>query len=439
MRRIGSCYTLLHKDDSAEYYFREAQWLYNHHGFVQNALLSSTPLINLYLKQGRLIEAKTLMDEYESGFNEFDRNHELPPRRRQYYCYKGSYYEQLGMLDSAEYYYRKAVRNEMDYISRNPIYGGLLRVFQKQVRSDSIAKYAQLYCAVNDSSIVVSDRELTAQAVANYNYTRLQNEAILQSKRAGRLVSLLVLLVAVFVAASAIAIAIFIRYRERKRRQNIEIASLKSNLRIAKSDYAIQTQTLKQLEGLHKSSMELFLQDVKRLHQEREEDKLRLEAARNQLEKMTTAYEENFRRLSSDIENKRNRIETLEHLISKHDTGKTTNDFETSEIVGRIRILVEKHDILTKHDCHALLEAGKNHFPLLIEDLNKSNNITTRAIQVCMLLFICDRVEDIANLMGVTGSRVTNLKGDISLALFGKKDSRSLAHNLSDHYGTPIP
>ena len=104
----------------------------------------------------------------------FDERHELPPSKRQFYYYKGKYFDEVGELDSAEYYYRKIFRPNMSFVSMNPMYEGLLSVFTKRHKADSIAKYAQLYCMVNDSSIAIKDQELTAQMAASYHYNRFQ-------------------------------------------------------------------------------------------------------------------------------------------------------------------------------------------------------------------------------------------------------------------------
>ena len=438
-RRVGSCYYLLHNYDSAEYYFHKSQALYHEHHYHQEGLLSSMPLINLYLELGRLEDAKSLMGKYESEFEEFDENHELPPHRRHYYCYKGQFYEQLGLLDSAAFFYRKAEYPGMNHSSYDPMYAGLLRVFQMKGQADSIAKYAQLYCAANDSSIAVTDRELTAQAAANYNYTRSQREALSQRERASKFaIALTIFGAALFVAVIIIGMIIR-RNHERKKRQNIEIARLRKELKTTQAEYALQVRAFTQMETLHKTSMELLRQDIIRLSAENQEDRQKLEEAQTALKTMSLEFEKNSLALKEDIEKKKLKIETLEHQISKFNVGEITCDFEDDIIVKHIRKLVKARDTMLKRDFLKLREAGEIYFPLLMDELNNNKNITQRAIQACLLLLICDRVEDIACLMGVKASRVTNLKGDISVALFGKKDSRSLLQKMATHYGTPIP
>ena len=133
------------------------------------------------------------MDQFEAECDLFDETHELPPSQRQYYYYKGSYYEGIHQLDSAEYYYRKIYRPGMSYVSQDPMYRGLLSVFTKRHQADSIAKYAQLYCMANDSSIALKDRDQIAQMTAIYNYNRIQKEAYeMEVKAYNRLLWLIV-------------------------------------------------------------------------------------------------------------------------------------------------------------------------------------------------------------------------------------------------------
>ena len=131
-------------------------------------------------------ELHQLINEYEKESTFFDKNHELPPSKRQYNYYKGLYYENNHQLDSAEYNYRKVYRPNMSFSDKDPMYRGLLSVFSKRHQADSIAKYARLYCEVNDSSIAKKDQELTAQMAASYNYSIHQKDAMESEAKANR-------------------------------------------------------------------------------------------------------------------------------------------------------------------------------------------------------------------------------------------------------------
>lgn len=110
--------------------------------------------MHIYLSvPNKLAEVKILIDKYEAEANDFDEKHELNGSKRKFYFYKGKYYEEINQLDSAEFYYRKLYHSNMPYTSLNSMNGGLFNVFSIRHQPDSIAKYAQLYCLVNDSSI----------------------------------------------------------------------------------------------------------------------------------------------------------------------------------------------------------------------------------------------------------------------------------------------
>ncbi len=224
IEKIATIYILMNKRDSAELIIKEAQDLYLKHGYRQKVLQASLSLLYMYVKTPeRLPEAKLLMDQFESESDWFDSNHELPPSRRQFYYYKGQYYERIGLLDSAEYYYRKISRPNMSPVDKDPIYRGLLSVFKKRRQADSIAKYAQLYGEANDSSIAKKDQDLTAQMASLYNYNRNKKIAEQEKQKSRKTRNLLA-----FVVVAAIGCGILV-LRKRNERQK-ELRQLSQSL-----------------------------------------------------------------------------------------------------------------------------------------------------------------------------------------------------------------
>ena len=211
---LSNTYILMNKKDSAEIILRSVLEQYRKHGYIQQALRISRTLMHLYIDNPlHLAEAKALMDQFEAESELFDEHHELPPSQRQYYSYKGKYYESLNVLDSAEYYYRKIYRPNMTYVQKDPMYRGLLSVFKKRHQADSVAKYALLYGEANDSSIAKKDQELTAQMASLYNYNRNQKIAEQEKQKSRKARSLLVLVIVIFIGC---AILIIRKRKERK-------------------------------------------------------------------------------------------------------------------------------------------------------------------------------------------------------------------------------
>ena len=216
---IAGNYILMNKRDSAEILLRETMRQYRAHGYEQDALQTSTMLMHLYAANpDRLFELKQLIDQYDHESELFDKYHELPPSKRLFYYYKGVYYEGINLLDSAEYYYRKIYRPYMAYTSQTDMYKGLLSVFRKRCLSDSIAKYAELYCLATDSSVIRHDQQQTAQLAASYDYSSYQRLAHQKEQEADQFKTTLI----VVCSLSAIMILLFaiayIRYRDEKQR-----------------------------------------------------------------------------------------------------------------------------------------------------------------------------------------------------------------------------
>ena len=179
LKLSAGAYILLNKRDTAEAILNDVVHLYMNNGYEQEAIQTSLMLMHLYVGQSnRLAELKRLVNQYDTKSNMFDMQHKLQQNAsRQFYYYKGKYYEVINQLDSAEHYYRRIAYPNMPFTAKDFMFSGLLSVFKKKKTADSIAKYSQLYCAVNDSSIILRDQQLTAQMTASYKYNSIQKEA----------------------------------------------------------------------------------------------------------------------------------------------------------------------------------------------------------------------------------------------------------------------
>ena len=286
--KTADVYILMNKKDSAELNIKEAQRLYLKHGYRQKALQASLSLLYMYVKSSdRLPEAKQLIDQFDAESDWFDSYHELPPSKRQYYYYKGLYYEGMGLLDSAEYYYRKVYRPNMTGVQKDPMYRGLLSVFKKRHQPDSIAKYAQLYGEANDSSIAKKDQELTAQMASTYNYNRNQKIAEQEKQKSRNTRNLLVLVIVIFVGCT-----IYI-FRKRKERQE-ELRLLSQSLLKMK----------REREGITKELEKIKAKDYESLivQKERKEEELNNVIASLQQQIGQTDLEDHLQQLTgSDI------------------------------------------------------------------------------------------------------------------------------------------
>ena len=403
----AGAYILLNKKDSAEIILRSALEQYKENGYTQEALLYSRSLIHLLVGQpDKLAEAKALMDQFETESDLFDEHHELPPSQRQYYDYKGRYFEDIHQLDSAEFYYRKIYRPKMSFVAQDPMYRGLLSVFTKRHQTDSIAKYAQLYCMANDSSIALKDRDQIAQMTAAYNYDRLQNEAHKNEVKAyRRLIGLMIALVIIVV----FTIAAFLIWSYYKRKIN----KIKTEFIKATEDYEENLHQLQLLESTHRKVIAEHTESYSRVYQDYKSEKSRLLEENEVLQK---------------------RIDELQNneAISKHI--EVSESFKKEMIVNQILNLAEKRSGPVKENFwKELIKVFGKKFPVLYNDLRQHCD-APQTIRICILTVLDISNDDQAIMLDTTKQRVSNVRRDLNKMLFNEPSSRTLRKNLVVRY-----
>jgi len=424
----AGAYILLNKKDSAEIILKSALEQYQKHGYVQQALRYSRSLIHLYTENPkRLKEAKALMDEFEAKSDLFDEHHELPPSQRQYYYYKGKYFEGIQQLDSAEYYYRKIHFQGMPFVAQDPMFKGLLSVYSKRNIADSIAKYARLYGMANDSSIALKDRDIVAQMAANYNYNRLQKEAheseVMAYKR-------LIILIIVGVLLSIILIAAFLLWKSNQRK----IEQLKRELVDATDEYEENLYDLQLLESTHQQVISNIQQELTEIQGENSDFKEKYAKAQQTISQINQDYESEKSRLTEIIEVLQKRIVELQKkdVISKHLS--VSESFAKETIVKRFREIANSPlNKVSDNEWKELTKVFENNYPELFHDLSMRFN-TSQYIRVCILTVLGIGSNTQANMLETTTPRISNIKSSINNALFDEGSSRTLFRNLAVRY-----
>lgn len=417
-KMMAGVYSLQNKYDSAEIILKETLKLYHNYGYLQDELKASTMLMYLYVDQPTQIAAlKDMIERYDAECALFDENHELPPSKHQYYYYKGRYYENIYQLDSAELYYRKVYRPNMSYTDKDPMYRGLLSVYQKKHNPDSIAKYAELFAEANDSSIAIKDQELTAQMAASYNYSRYQRQALENTKKANQRLYMVVALLSIVIIGMIAALFFSQQYRKKKK----VLEELQREYTEAQNQYTRIQKQLRQIEERHKTVLNSF---------QRGNDE-----SQALITMLNTQHEEEKERLTRELSSYTERVEQLERQLKISQYTKSSQPFLSLGIVRRIIIYAQdSRRQLSNNDLLTLASAVKEHFPDLITDLDSAPFITPLAKNVCMLTILNLKPGEIVNLLGISSSQVSNLRKDVNMALFNENTTRTLYQNLSRHY-----
>ena len=225
LSQMVEAYKYLHEADSVIILSEVAAKLFKDLGRNEKAsqILAST--ITTHVKEGHLIIAKNYLDYYETESGYFDRIGNIQNGREIYYYVKGNYYLAVHQLDSAEYMFRKELRDGKDY--NNQIAGckGLQSVYEQRRIPDSIAKYAKLCYELNDSAYSLSEMQNIQKFQASYNYN-YQKQLAEQSKRDAE--RLRIIFVSIVVILLVVCGSAFVLYRAKKQktlaeyRQNLE-------------------------------------------------------------------------------------------------------------------------------------------------------------------------------------------------------------------------
>lgn len=424
----SGAYILMNMKDSAEIVLRSALAKYRNNGYAQAALRHSRTLIHLLVEQpDKLPEAKALMEQFEAESDMFDEYGELPPLQRHYYEYRGKYYEGINQLDSAEYFYRKIYRHGMSFVSLDPMYRGLLSVYKKRHQSDSIAKYAQLYCQANDSSIALKDRSIIAQMAATYSYNRLQKEVYKSEIKAyWRFVGLIIamVLILLFIVVS------FLIWRYYKRK----IKVIKTEYVESSEKYKMNLRKLEVLSDAHNKVIETIQQELNKAYDESSVFRTKYANLQQTISLLCQEYESNKAALLEENKELKEKIEKLQknETISKYIH--VSESFMDELIVKQILNLADKRVGPPRESYWIELTKvfGKS-FPTLYRELCQNCN-TTQNIRVCILTILAIRNDDQAILLNTTKQRVTNIKSFLNKALFNETSSRTLRRNLVVHY-----
>ena len=134
-------YIRLEQSDSAIFFAEKAAARFRQYGYHNFASMSLGCIIWSLINIGKYEKAKrySLLYEKESGL--LDNEGNIQQGREAFYHVKGLLYLKENHLDSAEYWFRKELRDGKDFNNQNGGALGLAMVYEQRCISDSAAKY----------------------------------------------------------------------------------------------------------------------------------------------------------------------------------------------------------------------------------------------------------------------------------------------------------
>ncbi len=384
--KVGG-YSLLEKDDSVKVLSELICKKYEELGDTLTANTALGPAIHVYLSQQDYQTAKPYLDRYEyhsllSQYEHFPHN-----SWKLLYSMKASYYEGIGKQDSAEYYYRKHAMESTDLNNLEIAYQGLYRLYKQTGKTDSLAKYAELYTAVNDSSV----KELSTTGVQRiqslYNYSRQKEIADKESIKAARARQWLLVLATVLVFIIGSSILLYQRFHHRHR---IQISNL--NRKYA-TDLLLYNKTRKDLDIL---SQQYHL------------------------------YETEIKEYRTEIEKLQKRIAGYHEDQSTPDQWKITTALLGSTVVSLFHEKASMGLPATTDDWQGLRELLHDQLPDFLYQLDQfSYKPNLRETQVCILVKLRFIPSEICALLDVSPQVTTNIRNRLMKKLFGEANGKA--------------
>ncbi|MDD5813318.1 MAG: hypothetical protein PUD32_03655, partial [Bacteroidales bacterium] len=277
-----------------------------------------------------------------------------------------------------------------DSIIRLRAYEGLMRMWREKNDAAMVNKYSQLYCALNDSSLIRNSRDIVNRMQAQYRYDRAEKAKMEAEMGEFRLMAILVILIILASFAGALTYLWLQRERERQRaeivRQNAEYGMLRDMYEKATHEY------------------QLLQTDFGALKREKEEE---IEIMKAQMK----AY------MDDDINT---------------DTHKRYVESAASDILSELRMMARVGDIPAYHQLKEMEEYVLKTQPDFYRFIAAPTyGLSPQERQTCLMTRLGFTTSEIAVLMNVSKQRATNIKSYACMKLYGQKSARLLAEKLS--------
>ena len=384
-------YNRLFNPDSAIKVIEEVINKYNQYDRSVNSAISSGLAIRTLIDRGDLQKAKGYMDIYESQSGRFDSLGNIETGREVYYKSKGLYYLYINKMDSAEYYFRKELRDGKDFNNQNAASKGLVELYQRLHQSDSVAKYSLYAYAMSDSLYARKTTKDVERIQAMYDYTRHQEIAHQEQKKANQRTIIIWICVGMIIVGCLLTI-IIIRELTRKRK-------------------AAEQKYLQSLDMLEQTQSEIL---QLRAHADEYEEMLAMKE--RLLEKQSIMFQEQRSELQQDhseIDEKLHKSAICQKLLANQH--------------------IQKLTIHELRDCRRLVLENLPTFNNLL--MSKQYAINEKDFNVCMLFRLGFKSKEVSNMLDISPGRVSQICTKVLRAVFQKDEGGAtelieILHNL---------
>ena len=382
----ADAYDFLKMPDSVIFVCERSSALFEKIGRKDRASQMKGFAIISLIERKELGKSKQFIDDYEALSELFVQKDSIFPGHEIYYYMKGLYYAATQQLDSAEYLFRKELRDGIDL--NNQIAGckGLQELYEQRRIPDSIAKYANLGYLLNDSAYSLSEMQNIQKLQASCNYNHHKQKAEEKAREAQKayytIFFLIIVIVAVLLFGSVIA---WLWYRHNRTKQQL------------KEIQYHQTQT--QLEQAQSDLMEL---------QEKNEN------ASDLIQKKSKEVESLQAKLAQSLQNQ-----------SGRDHANLEDSLVNASITKELTSLLQSNPVqaATQGQMRELRKLVNEFIPNFYTGINSRQTLRPIEYEVCLLIRCHFKPAAISKLMGREEAYISNLRKGILLKAYGIKGS----------------
>lgn len=364
--------------------------LYVHYGYEEHVAKAIYPLISIYVENNDTAKAATAICNFEKKSGMFFENGDIETGHEHYYNTKAQYYETIGMLDSAEYFYRKLQNHGYDF----DMYKGLLSVYEKLGKTDSICKYSMLKDIAFDNQYSNLHTQAMYNAEGMFNYARNQRIALEKEKEASRNRKRIIYISIASVLLILLSLLMFTRYKRNKKH---EYDLLVSQYYANKEEYNRAVSEYRHME-------ENF-EDYK-MHKAEEINMLQ--------KKLTEFYSENSK------ENKDIVIQSI----------RESNEF--ANIQKKAKVLPSTHYVnINNSEWEEIFALFRKELPTFYTSVVTNHSLSEQEIKVSIFTILQVDTKTTSLLLNTTPASISNTKKNISKKLFSSESARNLYNNLA--------
>ena len=391
MAEMISIYRNQHKKDSAIMICEKLSEQFRQYGYADYSAGILASVTKDLLEKGQIDKAKEYIDRYELESGYFDSNNNIEKGREVYYYFKGSYYLAINRYDSAEYYFRKELREGKDFNNQNGGAHGLAILFQKNHQLDSAVKYSLYSYTMNDSVYARMATNEIERARGLYDYTRIQEMAQKEEKRANAEHNKV--LSACFVLFIVITGTIIVVRHERRKRKE-------------------ETQKYKQsISSLAKTQADI----------------IKLRSQGKELRRMISEKEYEMERLSKDIEVYKDKVgfqlKSADYLLQE------------SSVYDKLKKSAARGMVVSDEEWHQIYMMVIEILPHLYQFIaSKKLELNDKEFKICILIRLHFTPKEIANMLDVSSAYITKLRNNMMVKLFGEEGkSKELDERLMQY------